>query len=140
MHLVEPMAYAGEQPWHGLGNRLAPGQSIEQWRHGAGMEWSIEEAEVRFVSGHGGVGTLQAFPDQKILYRSDTKRALAVVSKRFQVVQPREILEFYLTALPSMSITTVVHAAAAIVVMAAWFGQGAQFKLRAWNEMVELVA
>ena len=95
MHLVETMAYAGERPWHGLGNRLAAGQSIEQWRHSAGMDWAIEEAEVRFVSGRGGVGTLQAFPQQKVLYRSDNKHPLAVVSQRFQVVQPAEILEFY---------------------------------------------
>ena len=95
MHLVETMAYTGQCPWHGLGNKLAPGQSIEQWRQAAGMDWAIEEAEVRFVSGHGGIGTLQAYPDQKVLYRSDTKRPLAVVSQRFQVVQPGEILEFY---------------------------------------------
>ena len=95
MHLVETMAYTGQRPWHGLGNKLAAGQSIEQWRQSAGMDWAIEEAEVRFVSGHGGIGTLQDYPDQKVLYRSDTKRPLAVVSKRFQVVQPREILEFY---------------------------------------------
>lgn len=36
-----------------------------------------------------------AFPEQKVLYRSDNKAPLAVVSKRFQVVQPGEILEFY---------------------------------------------
>jgi hypothetical protein len=28
-------------------------------------------------------------------YRSDTKAALSVVSSRYQVVQPKEILEFY---------------------------------------------
>src|SRR3546814_12556175 len=38
---------------------------------------------------------MSAFPEQKVLYRSDTKAPLAVVSKRFQVVQPGEILEFY---------------------------------------------
>ncbi len=32
MHLVETMAYAGEKPWHGLGNRLVPRQSIEVWK------------------------------------------------------------------------------------------------------------
>jgi phage/plasmid-like protein (TIGR03299 family) len=95
MHLVESMAYVGHRPWHGLGSKLAAGQSIEQWKQSAGMDWAIEESEVRFITGHNGVGTLNAYPGQKVLYRSDTKAPLAVVSKRFQVVQPGEILEFY---------------------------------------------
>ena len=95
MHLVETMAYAGERPWHGLGNQLAAGQSIDQWKKSAGMDWRIEESEVRFITGDKGVGTLRPYPDQKVLYRSDTQAPLAAVSKRFQVVQPGEILEFY---------------------------------------------
>ena len=88
MHLVETMAYAGEQPWHGLGNKLAPGQSIEQWKQSAGMDWRIEETEVRYATGSHGVDSLSAYPEQKVLYRSDTQAPLAVVSKRFNVVQP----------------------------------------------------
>ncbi|WP_374383263.1 DUF932 domain-containing protein [Thermomonas sp.] len=95
MHLVESMAYVGERPWHGLGNKLAAGQSIEQWRQSAGMDWTIEQSDVRFVTGGPTVGAIHSFPEQKVLYRSDTKRPLAVVSRRFQVVQPGEILEFY---------------------------------------------
>lgn len=95
MHLVETMAYAGEKPWHGLGNKLAPQQPIEVWKVHAGMDWQIEASEVRYISGKNNVGVIQAFPEQKVLYRSDTKAPLAVVSKRFQVVQPGEILEFY---------------------------------------------
>ena len=95
MHLVETMAYTGERPWHDLGNKLAPQQSIEVWKQQAGMDWEIEEAEVRYVVGKSGIGAINAFPEQKVLYRSDSKSPLAVVSKRFQVVQPGEILEFY---------------------------------------------
>ena len=95
MHLVETMAYAGEKPWHGLGNKLAPQQPIEVWKKNAGMDWQIEQSEVRYISGNNNVGVINAFPEQKVLYRSDTKAPLAVVSKRFQVVQPGEILEFY---------------------------------------------
>lgn len=95
MHLVETMAYAGEKPWHGLGNKLAPQQPIETWKKNAGMDWQIESSEVRFISGSNSVGVINAFPEQKVLYRSDTKAPLAVVSKRFHVVQPGEILEFY---------------------------------------------
>jgi phage/plasmid-like protein (TIGR03299 family) len=59
------------------------------------MNWKIHESEVRYITGQNGVGTINAFPEQKVLYRSDNKAPLAVVSKRFQVVQPEEILEFY---------------------------------------------
>ncbi|HDR9149378.1 hypothetical protein WK24_29095 [Burkholderia vietnamiensis] len=97
MHLVNTMAYVGQQPWHGLGNQLSPQQPIEVWAKQAGMNWQIEETEVRFVSGSAGsnLGSIHSFPEQKVLYRSDTKAPLSVVSSRYQVVQPREILEFY---------------------------------------------
>ena len=97
MHLVSSMAYVGDTPWHGLGNPLAANQPLEVWARQAGMDWRIEEAEVRFVSGTAGnkLGSIHAFPEQKVLYRSDTKAPLSVVSKRFNVVQPAEIIEFY---------------------------------------------
>lgn len=96
MHLVQTMACVGAEPWHGLGNKLAPKQPLDVWARAAGMDWSIEEAEVRFVAaGNRSLGSIHAFPEQKVLYRSDTKAPLSVVSARYQVVQPSEILEFY---------------------------------------------
>lgn len=89
------MAYVGAEPWHGLGNQLSPNQPLEVWAQQAGMNWSIESADVRFIAGAEGLGSIHAFPEQKVLYRSDTKAPLSVVSKRYQVVQPSEILEFY---------------------------------------------
>lgn len=89
------MAYVGQAPWHGLGRKLAANQPIDTWKVDAGMDWTIDESEVRYTTGKNGVGMINAFPEQKVLYRSDTKAPLAVVSKRFQVVQPSEILEFY---------------------------------------------
>ncbi|WP_247570041.1 DUF932 domain-containing protein [Ralstonia pseudosolanacearum] len=95
MHLVSSMAYVGQQPWHGLGNKLAPNQPVEVWAERAGMNWTIESSEVRFVTGNGTLGAIHAYPDQKVLYRSDTKAPLSVVSTRYQVVQPLEVLDFY---------------------------------------------
>ncbi len=89
------MAYVGQQPWHGLGNKLAPNQPVEVWAERAGMNWTIESSEVRFVTGNGTLGAIHAYPDQKVLYRSDTKAPLSVVSTRYQVVQPLEVLDFY---------------------------------------------
>jgi len=95
MHLVETMGYAGEKPWHGLGNKLPAQQPIDVWKRQAGMDWKIEESDVRYITGSNSVGAIHSFPQQKVLYRSDTKAALAVVSKRFKVVQPEDVLEFY---------------------------------------------
>ncbi|WP_124093530.1 DUF932 domain-containing protein [Burkholderia gladioli] len=100
MHLINSMAYVGATPWHGLGNQLSPKQPIEVWARQAGMDWTIESADVRFVAGStsgssNNIGSIHAFPEQRVLYRSDTKAPLSVVSSRYQVVQPREILEFY---------------------------------------------
>lgn len=95
-HLVEQMAYVGETPWHGLGHLLAPKQPLEVWAQQAGMDWQIQETPVRFTSNTAGsLGEIHTFDDHKVLYRSDNKQALSVVSKRYQVVQPREVLEFY---------------------------------------------
>ncbi len=95
-HLIEHMAYVGATPWHGLGSQLSPKQPLEVWQQEAGMDWQIQESPVRFMAdavGH--LGTIHTFPEQKVLYRSDSKEALSVVSQRYQVVQPREVLEFY---------------------------------------------
>ena len=95
-HLIEQMAYVGATPWHGLGSRLSPKQPIEIWQREAGMDWKIQDSPVHFKSDSiGALGSIHIFPDQKVLYRSDTKAPLSVVSQRYQVVQPREVLEFY---------------------------------------------
>jgi len=95
MHLVQTMAYVNEVPWHGLGQQLAHDQPLEVWAEQAGMNWRIEAADVRFVARGPDDDATHVFPEQKVLYRSDTKAPLAIVSSRYQVVQPAEILEFY---------------------------------------------
>jgi len=94
-HLVQTMAYANAEPWHGLGNRLQPNQPLEVWQQQAGMDWQINETPVLFnISADGGLH-VKAHADNKVLFRSDTHAPLSVVSKRYQVVQPHEVLEFY---------------------------------------------
>lgn len=90
-HLVQTMAYANETPWHGLGNPLTQNQPLEVWLHEAGMDWDIQSSPVHYQ----GQDALRQYDGAKVLYRSDTGDALSVVSNRYQVVQPREVLEFY---------------------------------------------
>jgi phage/plasmid-like protein (TIGR03299 family) len=88
------MAYVGETPWHGLGQQLKAGATIEQWRKAAGMNFSIYTSPVQFESPES-AGDPMTFNGHNVLYRSDTKVPLAVVSDKYQVVQPKEVLEFY---------------------------------------------
>lgn len=95
-HQVQTMAYTGQTPWHDLGNALPPKQPIDVWAKEAGMDWDICSSPVRYMTEQvGSLGSIMSFDEQKVLYRSDTKAPLSVVSDRYQVVQPREVLEFY---------------------------------------------
>jgi phage/plasmid-like protein (TIGR03299 family) len=95
-HLIQTMAYTGETPWHQLGNQLPAKQPIEVWAKEAGMDWNICETPVRYLADQvGTLGSIMSFNEQKVLFRSDTKAALSVVGGRYQVVQPRAVLEFY---------------------------------------------
>ena len=57
------------------------------------MDWKIKRGIVRFNTEYNG-GQME-LPDQHVLFRSDTKAPLGVVSKRYQVVQPGEVVEFF---------------------------------------------
>ena len=60
------------------------------------MDWTICDTPVRYLTEQiGSLGAILSFDDQKVLYRSDTKAPLSVVSSRYQVVQPSAVLEFY---------------------------------------------
>lgn len=91
------MAYVDETPWHGLGNQLPKNQPIEVWQKAAGMDFEIKQTEVLFnaANGDGNLLNLRSNPDATVLYRSDTMDALSVVSKRYKVVQPKDVLGFY---------------------------------------------
>jgi phage/plasmid-like protein (TIGR03299 family) len=84
------MAYVGATPWHGLGQNLPVGQTIEQWTVAAGLNYSVMRAMVQYQN-----GSLRDFPGREVLYRSDTSAPLGVVSDGYKIVQPSETLEFF---------------------------------------------
>ncbi len=95
-HLVEQMAYVGATPWHGLGKELAPHQPLEVWAEQAGLSFSILETPVCYeAQGADPFEAIAEFAGHKVLYRSDTQAPLSVVSDRYKVVQPEQVLEFY---------------------------------------------
>lgn len=78
-------------PWHGLGQPMAADAGIDDWKREAGMAWSIGSSRVRY----GDETNFRVINDQVVLYRSDSKAPLGIVSSRYQVVQPGEVLEFF---------------------------------------------
>ena len=86
------IAFAGETPWHGLGQQISEDSTIDQWAVEAGMNWTIESTPVRFNDCN---GNANVFAGQNVLHRSDNNVPLSVVSDRYRPVQPRQVLEFF---------------------------------------------
>ena len=85
------IAFVGEEPWHKLGEKLPQGQSIETWLKAARLEWELRRLPVQYLVD----GRLRTMDDRFVLTRSDTHAALSVVSGDYQIVQPKEVVEFY---------------------------------------------
>lgn len=86
------MAFAGELPWHGLGQALDANADMDTWRKAAGMDWTIESTPAVYIPDGQNVCT---FPERFVQYRSDTLAPLSVVSSRYKPVQPTQVLEFF---------------------------------------------
>lgn len=82
-------------PWHGLGQPMADNASIDEWRTAAGMDWKIKRSKIRYAVSHDPAVPMLEMPEQNVLFRSDTKAPLGVVSEKYKVVQPSEVLEFF---------------------------------------------
>ena len=92
--------YASTQrEWHGLGELMPAGQTVEQWQKAAGMDYQIKRGRVRYATEllgpNASVSELQVFDDKVVLFRSDTGAALGLVSESYKVVQPAAVLEFF---------------------------------------------
>lgn len=79
--------------WHGLGQAVAAdaAHDLEEWRLKAGMDWKVARSRVRFGEGP----NQQVIDDQHVLFRSDTKAPLGIVSAGYKIVQPRQVVEFF---------------------------------------------
>lgn len=89
---IPAIAYVGDAPlWHGLGQSLERNSPIEVWVKQAGFDWDILQSEALYQS-----DDIQLpFPGKQILFRSDNKFPLGIVSDTYKVVQPKEVLEFF---------------------------------------------
>ena len=94
------MAFVNETPWHGLGQQLERGASIDQWRKAAGLDWEVLRAPVTYqaasVTATGVQMVDKAMSNRDVLYRSDTGAALSVVSRNtYKIHQPEQIFGYF---------------------------------------------
>jgi hypothetical protein len=84
----DAMAYVGETPWHGLGQQLTEDAPLDVWARESGLDFELATAEVQFNNDF-------KFDAKKVMYRKDTNHPLGIVSNKYQIVQPIQVLEFF---------------------------------------------
>ena len=91
------MAYVGDTPWHGLGQKLTNDASLEVWAEESGLDFMIASADVQFQTPTTAWSKSQVIPydGKKVLYRADSNMPLGLVSDKYKIVQPMEVLEFF---------------------------------------------
>lgn len=93
---IYPMAFTGETPWHGLGQQLPENAPMEVWAKKAGMDFEILSSPISFRKENSATNrTLFPYPQRVALYRNDNGTPLSLVSDRYKIVQPSEILNFF---------------------------------------------
>ena len=82
-----------DQSWHGLENVIPDGADFDTWFDRSGMNFTIHRAPVQFSTYLN--DDKQLMESKHVLYRSDNLRPLSVVSDNYNIVQPRQVLEFF---------------------------------------------
>lgn len=88
------MAYVGETPWHGLGQKLTADASIETWATESGLDFDLRTTSIWYspVADH---QNMKSYSGKRVILRGDTQDALGIVSTKYKIVQPIEVLEFF---------------------------------------------
>lgn len=115
-HLIEnnevtgkaEIAYIGKKPWHGLGQQLTQDAPIEVWRKEAGLDWEAKVSPIMFTWDGQNYSEMK---NQNVIYRNDTNAPLGVVSNRYKVHQPADVLDFFNTLVQSAGFTLEVAGA-----------------------------
>lgn len=94
----DEVAFSGARSaiWHGLGQEMDDNASFEDWKVNAGLDWEVHESTVDYnVVNENSVVERKSIPDKRVLFRSDTKDSLGIVSNDFKIVQPDQVIEFF---------------------------------------------
>ena len=91
-HLVETMAYAGQVPWHGLGERVPADLSPRQMMRKAGVDWEVEK--VPTYAAKDGVDLIET-GTSALIRSTDNKVLSPMVGDNWEPVQNVEAFDFF---------------------------------------------
>lgn len=89
---VETMAYHGETPWHGLGNKLKARASVETMKVESGLDWDVGLAPVQFEAYRRGLIDAKGY---FVLYRKKDGRVYDIVGSVYKPIQNEQVLAFF---------------------------------------------
>lgn len=90
-HLVETMAYAGETPWHGLGERVSADMTPKQMLKAAHLDWKVGKKPMFFTGKNG----KPVETTTHALVRESDGSLLSVVGANYKPVQNEDALDFF---------------------------------------------
>jgi len=95
---VAQMAYVKETvgtPWHGLGIPVTPGISREEMLVKSGLDKTIQKRRLYVRASEDPGSGLYNIPKQFAVMRKEDNQFYGVVSDRYQVVQNKEVMDFF---------------------------------------------
>lgn len=84
-----------ETHWHRLETIIPTNAPFDAWLNSPVFDWEIQRSKVRYATSRDPDAAMSEMPAQHVLFRSDKKTPLSIVSEDYHVVQPRQVLEFF---------------------------------------------
>lgn len=89
------MMYVGQEPWHGLGTKLAKAATSEEAIVAAGLDYAVEKRPIYYTITDAANAAHRPIADKFATVRMDTKEALGVVGSQYRPLQNKEAFSFF---------------------------------------------
>lgn len=89
---VETMAYAGQVPWHGLGNSVSAKLSPAQMCKAGECDWTVTKRNLAYIDQH---NKYHKVPNKYALVRDSDGSVLSTVGATYKPVQNTEAFDFF---------------------------------------------
>lgn len=88
--------YRHDTPWGSSGETVSADATVEQWQEKAGLLWDVRKEQLfRSNDTETGEIDMKLVRNNVCLVRSDNDYPLSIVSPKYQVVQPKTLVEFF---------------------------------------------